>query len=219
MRKLIPIFALLAIVWGTGTGRALDLTLDSPTVNAGSQVTINVIWSSTTALNYLSTEFIVTAVGGAAAGEVTFANTPIDATTGTPALPNLNATNYLFYGDSDDYISLSGSNPASVYTTNWAYDTYNMSDSTNSGTDYTQDGTRLWTVLTLNTTGLAAGQYQIISGSSAFDTTAQTGQTPTLAGGLITVNAVVPEPSTWLLAALATGTMAVMNRRRKKLED
>ena len=117
MRKFLPILALLAIMGSAGTSRALDLTLDSPSVNAGSQVTVNVIWSSTTALKYLSTEFIITAVGGAPTGEVTFANTPIDATTGTPAMPDLNAANYVFSGDSDDFITLSGNNPASVFTT------------------------------------------------------------------------------------------------------
>ena len=216
MRKFLPILALLAIMGSAGTSRALDLTLDSPSVNAGSQVTINVIWSSTTALKYLSTEFIITAVGGAPTGEVTFANTPIDATTGTPAMPDLNAANYVFSGDSDDFITLSGNNPASVFTTNWAYDTYNMSDSTNSGNDYAQDGTRLWTVLTINTTGLASGQYQITAGNSVFDTTALAGQTPSISGGLITVNA-VPEPSTYALAAIATTALAGLARRRKNV--
>lgn len=214
MRKFLPILALLAIIGSAGTSRALDLTLDSPSVNAGSQVTINVIWSSTTALKYLSTEFIITAVGGAPTGAVTFANTPIDASTGTPAMPSLNATNYVFYGDSDDFISLPSSNPASVYTTNWAYDTYNMSDSTNTGNDYAQNGTRVWTVLTLNTSGLASGKYQITSGSSVFDTTAQAGQTPTIGGGLITINSVVPEPSTYAFAAIASVFMAGITRRR-----
>ena len=53
MRKPIPILI----------ARAVDLTLDNPTTTAGSTVAINVTWTGP-ALNYLSTEFIITALSG-----------------------------------------------------------------------------------------------------------------------------------------------------------
>ncbi|RLT12999.1 MAG: PEP-CTERM sorting domain-containing protein, partial [Planctomycetota bacterium] len=48
-------------------------------------------------------------------------------------------------------------------------------------------------------------------------TTIGAGPSPTITGGLITVNAApVPEPSTWALAAIATATLAALARRRQR---
>ncbi|MCY2932656.1 MAG: hypothetical protein NT172_00685, partial [Planctomycetota bacterium] len=60
MRKPIPILIALAILGLSQRAQAVDLTLDSPTTNAGTTVAINVLWTGPL-LNYLSTEFIITA--------------------------------------------------------------------------------------------------------------------------------------------------------------
>jgi len=205
---IIAAFAALAL---SDQARAVDLTIESKTVNAGSTASLNVVWSSTTALDYLTTEFIITALGSAASGQVTYTTTG-----GAPPVPPLSNTNYVFYNDSDDLISLPTSNPASVLQTNWAADTYNFADSTNSATDYAQNGSRLWTILNLNISSLASGSYQITLGSSKYTNAANQspGLTPTMTGGLITVTA-VPEPSTVVMVAIATGAVAILARRRK----
>jgi len=205
---IIAAFAALAL---SDQARAVDLTIESKTVNAGSTASLNVVWSSTTALDYLTTEFIITALGSAASGQVTYTTTG-----GAPPVPPLSNTNYVFYNDSDDLISLPTSNPASVLQTNWAADTYNFADSTNSATDYAQNGSRLWTILNLNISSLASGSYQITLGSSVYTNAANQspGLTPTMTGGLITVTA-VPEPSTVVMVAIATGAVAILARRRK----
>jgi len=210
----------LAVLCTTSLGhwaRAVDqLTLDNVNVNPGATVSMTVIWSSTEAIDYLTTMFIITPVASAPAGEVFFANTAINATTGTPAVPPLSNGNYVFSGDSDDLISLSGSNPASVSTTNTPYDTYIFADSTYSATDYAQSGLRLWTMLQIDASALASGTYQITLGSSQYTNAANpSGLTPTMTGGLITINQ-VPEPGTWALAALAAGAIACTTRRRKR---
>ena len=211
MRKPIPILVALAIMGLSQRAPAVDLTLDSPTTTAGSTVAINVTWTGP-ALNYLTTEFIITALSGAPAGEVSFSS-PV-------ATPPLSQPDYVFYNDSYDLIKLPTSNPASIYLSNWANDTYNFSDSTNSTNNVTPvTGTNVWTILNLTITGLASGQYQITLGSSDYadSSTIGTGPTPTMTGGLITVNAApVPEPSTWALAAIATAALAALARRRQR---
>ena len=211
MRKPIPILIALAIMGLSQRAQAVDLTLDSPTTTAGSTVAINVMWTGPV-LNFLTTEFIITAVSGAPAGEVSFIS-PV-------ATPPLSQSTYVFFGDSSDLINSPSINPASISTTNWANDTYNFSDSTDSTNNVTPgSGTNLWTILNLTITSLAAGQYQITLGSSEYTNSATTGTgpTPTITGGLITVNAApVPEPSTWALAAIATAALATLARRRQR---
>ena len=211
MRKPIPILIALAIMGLSQRAQAVDLTLDSPTTTAGSTVAINVMWTGPV-LNFLTTEFIITAVSGAPAGEVSF-STPV-------ATPPLGQSTYVFFGDSSDLINSPSINPASISTTNWANDTYNFSDSTDSTNNVTPgSGTNLWTILNLTITSLAAGQYQITLGSSEYTNSATTGTgpTPTITGGLITVNAApVPEPSTWALAVIATAALASLARRRQR---
>ena len=211
MRKQIPILIALAMAGLSQRAQAVDLTLDSPTTTAGSTVAINVMWTGPV-LNFLTTEFIITAVSGAPAGEVSFSS-PV-------ATPPLGQSDYVFFGDSFDLINAPTNNPVTIYQSSWANDTYNFADNTNSTNDVTPgSGSNLWTILNLTITSLAAGQYQITLGSSEYtdSTTTGTGPSPTMTGGLITVNAApVPEPSTWALAAIATAALATLARRRQR---
>ena len=211
MRKTIPILIALAIMGLSQRAQAVDLTLDSPTTTAGSTVAINVLWTGPV-LNFLTTEVIITAVSGATAGEASFSS-PV-------ATPPLSLSTYVFYNDSSDLINGPLINPASISTNNWANDTYNFADSTDTTNNVTPTaGSNLWTILNLNITILAAGQYQITLGNSEYTNSATTGTgpTPTITGGLITVNAApVPEPSTWALAVIATATLATLARRRQR---
>ena len=209
MRNPIPILVALAIMGLSQRARAVDLTLDNPTTTAGTTVAINVLWTGPV-LNYLTTEFIITAVSGAPAGEVSFIS-PV-------ATPPLSQSTYVFFGDSSDLINGPSINPASISTTNWANDTYNFSDSTNSTSNVTPGaGTNVWTILNLTITGLASGTYQITLGSSEYtnSSTIGTGPAPSMTGGLITINA-VPEPSTWALAAIGATALAALARRRQR---
>ena len=210
MRKPIPILIALAIMGLSQRASAAELTLDSPTTNAGTTVAINVMWTGPK-LNYLTTEFIITAISGAPSGEVSFSS-PV-------ATPPLGQSDYVFSNDSFDLINSPTSNPASIYLSTWTNDTYNFSDSTNSGNDVTPgSGTNLWTILNLTISGAASGQYQISLGSSSEytdSTTIGAGPSPTITGGLITINA-VPEPGTWALAVIATATLATLARRRQR---
>ena len=213
MRKPIPILIAVAILGLSQRAQAVDLTLDSPTTTAGSTVAINVLWTGPV-LNFLTTEFIITAVSGATAGEASFSS-PV-------ATPPLSLSTYVFYNDSSDLINGPLINPASISTNNWANDTYNFADSTDSTNNVSPgSGTNMWTILNLTITGLASGQYQITLGNSEYTNSATpigtTGPTPTITGGLITVNAApVPEPSTWALAAIATAALATLARRRQR---
>ena len=231
MRKLIAILSVLAILGMPKASQAVDikLTLEDKTVYAGTTVAVKVTWTSTTPLNYLSTAFVLTAVGAAPTGEVTFTNTPGtpinpgDPAFGEPAFAPINDPTYVFYSNSSDFIVAPTSNPASVTTTNWDYDTYNIADSTNDGADVspTATGKDLWTILNLTISNLADGQYQLTLGSSDYNNIALgTGAPLTnadISGGLITVNvAPVPEPSTWALAVIATATLASLARRSQR---
>jgi hypothetical protein len=229
MRKLIAILSVLAVLGMSKASQAVDikLTLEDKTVFAGTTVAVKVSWTSTTPLNFLSTEFILTAVGSATAGEVTFTNTPGtpaagDPAFGAPAFAPINDSTYVFFGNSSDFINAPTSNPASVTSTNWDYDTYIFADSTNDGADVSPTSpNNMWTILNLTISNLADGQYQITLGSSDYNNIALgTGAPLTssdIAGGLITVNtAPVPEPSTIAMGAIASGAILILARRRKQ---
>lgn len=214
MKKLYAILAALALLSQQATTQAfVDIVVDDITVNAGEQsLALNVTWATTTALDYLTTEFIITAIGSSPDGEVAFSTTA----SGPPMPPTSNPL-YVFYNNSDDFINLPLSNPATVYQTMWANDTYNFADSTADSADQAQDGTRLWTILNIELSALAAGSYQITLGNSSYTNAANPGGlTPTMSGGLITVNT-VPEPAAWALAAFASAALALSARRRKTL--
>jgi len=230
MRKLIAILSVLAVLGMSKASQAVDikLTLEDKTVFAGTTVAVKVSWTSTTPLNFLSTEFILTAVGSATAGEVTFTNTPGtpaagDPAFGAPAFAPINDSTYVFFGNSSDFINAPTSNPASVTSTNWNYDTYIIADSTNNGADVSPTSpNNMWTILNLTISNLADGQYQITLGNSDYSNIALgiTGAPLTssdIAGGLITVNtAPVPEPSTIAMGAIASGAILILARRRKQ---
>ena len=231
MRKLIAILSVLAILGMPKASQAVDikLTLEDKTVSAGTTVAVKVTWTSTTPLKYLSTAFVLTAVGAAPTGEVTFTNTPGtplnpgDPAFGEPAFAPINDPTYVFYGNSSDFDVAPSSNPASVTTTNWDYDTYNLADSTKNGADVTPTSpNNLWTILNLTISNLANGQYQLTLGSSDYNNFALGGtgaplSNADISGGLITVNAApVPEPSTIAMGAIASGAMLILARRRKK---
>jgi hypothetical protein len=229
MRKLIAILSVLAVLGMSKASQAVDiLTLENKTVNAGTTVAVKVSWTSTTPLNFLSTEFILTAVGSATAGEVTFTNTPGtpaagDPAFGAPAFAPINDPTYVFHGNSSDFINAPTSNPASVTSTNWDYDTYIFADSTNNGADVSPTSpNNMWTILNLTISNLADGQYQITLGNSdysniALGTTGAPLTSSNIAGGLITVNtAPVPEPSTIAMGAIASGAILILARRRKQ---
>ena len=230
MRKLIAILSVLAVLGMSKASQAVDikLTLEDKTVFAGTTVAVKVSWTSTTPLNFLSTEFILTAVGSATAGEVTFTNTPGtpaagDPAFGAPAFAPINDSTYVFFGNSSDLINAPTSNPASVTSTNWNYDTYIFADSTNNGADVSPTSpNNMWTILNLTISNLADGQYQITLGNSdysniALGTTGAPLTSSDIAGGLITVNtAPVPEPSTIAMGAIASGAILILARRRKQ---
>jgi len=230
MRKLIAILSVLAVLGMSKASQAVDikLTLEDKTVFAGTTVAVKVSWTSTTPLNFLSTEFILTAVGSATAGEVTFTNTPGtpaagDPAFGAPAFAPINDSTYVFFGNSSDFINAPTSNPASVTSTNWDYDTYIFADSTNNGADVSPTSpNNMWTILNLTISSLAVGQYQITLGNSdysniALGTTGAPLTSSDIAGGLITVNtAPVPEPSTIAMGAIASGAILILARRRKQ---
>jgi hypothetical protein len=221
MRKLIAILSVVAVLGMSKSSQAVDikLTLEDQSVNAGTTVAVKVRWTSTSPLNALSSQFILTAVGSSPAGEVTFTNTPADSTTGAPVYPPFNQSDYVFFGNSSDFIVDSENNPASVSTTNWNYDTYDFADSTDSGADVSPTApNNLWTILNLTISSSATGSYQLTLGSSDFNnTTIGTGQVLTasdMTGGLITINP-VPEPSTVALGVIASGVVVMMARRRR----
>ena len=195
------------------------LTAENLTVNVGQNGTLNVTWSSTQALNYLNTQFVLRAVTGSTAGAV------FTQTAGVPPMPPITDSNYLFAGDS--YAAFMGNNPASVSMDAWANDSYFLTDATNNGGDYAQNGSRLWT--TLDVTGVTAGTYQLRLLSSDYDYSSTVGNAipltdSDLSGGLITVNgssppAGVPEPTAFLLglSALAFAGRKARRAMRRQL--
>jgi hypothetical protein len=188
------------------------------TVAVGSSGTVNVLWSSNQTLSFLNTQFVLRAVTGTTGGAVfTATSTPTEPLLFAP----INDSNYVFSGDSFAYTNAPSVNPASVAQDAWAGDSYIFSDTTNSGFDAIQSGSKLWT--TFSITGVSAGTYQLRLLSSEYEYAAIAG-TPialtdsNLTGGLITVTggAAVPEPSTLLIGATVIGWVA-RNRRRSRI--
>jgi hypothetical protein len=218
------LFGLLIWSWifcvGPQAQAAVMMTATNLTMNAGQSGQITVSWSSTSALSYLSTEFILTPVTGPSAG-VSFK--------ATVAVPDWTG-NYLFFGDSfaedfyNDPANAPAGNPASVYTTNWSNDSYLYVDSSLSGNDVAQDGTRRWVVLDIESISGISGTFQLSFGSSEYEYSAIAGSPVSLtnaelSGGLITINnaggggGVVPEPTSCVMfgGLIVAG---FLNRRR-----
>ena len=190
-------------------------TADNVTIQAGGSGQVTVRWTSTQSLNYLVTGFVLEKISGDDQAVSYIADG-----LGNPAMPPLSATDYLFAGNSFAASLLPG-NPASVSQTNYAADTYIMSDATLDSLDYAQDGTRVWTVLNLMAGAGKSGVYHLVFQASEYDF-ASTGGNPVglnaldLDGGIITIQnpSVVPEPSGFVLGL--TGCMAMFWRLRKR---
>lgn len=191
------------------------LSAGNLTVAAGSSGTIDVTWSSTQALTMLNTQFILRAVTGVSGGAVF----TVDGG-GDPAVPPLSDANYVFYGDSFALSLSPFTNPASVSQDTWAGDSYTFADSSFNNLDNIQNGTRLWTTLTI--TGVVPGTYQLELGSSDYENLSSGGPVSLIAtdltGGLITVTggAAVPEPSSLLVGASILGLVVRQSRKCRK---
>ena len=202
---------------GWPSAQAGLVTAGGMTVASGSSGTLNVVWSSTQSLNFLNTQFVLRSVTGASGGAVFTVNG-----SGDPPFPPLTDSNYVFFNDSFDFINAPSVNPASVTTTTWAGDSYIFADSTNSGLNAIQNGSRLWT--TLEITGVTPGTYQLHLLSSEYDYS-ETAGTPValtdadLTGGLITVIAsAVPEidpAGLCSVAAILVGALGLVVGRRR----
>ena len=212
------VFAICFLFSGLRSVDAGLLAAGDLTVAVGSSGTVNVLWSSNQTLSFLNTQFVLRAVTGTTGGAVfTATSTPTEPLLFAP----INDSNYVFFGDSFAYTTDPSVNPASVAQDAWAGDSYIFSDTTNSGFDAIQSGSKLWT--TFSITGVSAGTYQLRLLSSDYDYTANTGLNieltdSDLTGGLITVTggAAVPEPSTLLIGATVIGWVA-RNRRRSRI--
>jgi hypothetical protein len=211
--------SMVCLLASTSSGySAVFMSATNETINAGQTGSVTVTWTSTQAINYLQTEFILTAVTGPNAG-LSF--------TSPPALPTWTG-NYVFAGVSfaENFYTttINATNPASVSTTNWVDDTYNYNDATLSGNDFAQDGTRYWLVLNLTAAAGVSGTYQLTFGSSEYDYSGSAGPTAllssNLSGGLITINGgggggAIPEPASGLVLAglLAAGGLSRVRRK------
>lgn len=212
------VFAVCFLFSGLRSVDAGLLAAGDLTVAVGSSGTVNVLWSSNQTLSYLNTQFVLRAVTGTTGGAVfTATSTPTEPLLFAP----INDSNYVFSGDSFAYTGAPSVNPASVAQDAWAGDSYIFSDTTNSGLDAIQTGSKLWT--TFSITGVSAGTYQLRLLSSEYEYTAIAGAAialtdSDLTGGLITVTggAAVPEPSTLLIGATVIGWVA-RNRRRSRI--
>lgn len=205
--------ALLAFALGTfeacaGNGRALEITIDNVSFKEGQTAQLQVVWSSTTSLLDLTTQFQIKPVTGPTAGPA--GGVKFSVTSGAPPVPPLTNPNYVFYGDSFALKNFPSSNPASVTSTAWTNDTYNFADGTDSNAPYPQDGTRLWTILNIQADYGILGDYsiQMITGDY------NTNQPATMGGGLITIT---PEPGTWAMGAIAlTLAIFILNANGKQ---
>ena len=212
------VLSMVCLLATTSSGyAAVFMSATNETINAGQTGAVTVTWISTQAINYLQTEFILTAVTGPSAG-LSF--------TSPPALPTWTG-NYVFAGDSfaENFYTttINATNPASVSTTNWTDDTYNYNDTTLSRNDFAQDGTRFWLVLNLTAAAGVSGTYRLTFGSSEYDHSGTSGGAialTSLSGGLITINGgggggAVPEPASGLVLAglLAAGGLSRVRRK------
>lgn len=213
---------ILAVVLCTvGAEAGVVISIANQTVNANSTFSVDVFalgTAGTGGANYFSLEFQVSSLTGSnpgVSGQLTYV---------TPAgSPNFSNTNYLFYGDSDAETTWAGGagTPSwSVSTTGWTDDTYILTDMTTSLNDASLLTSRYVATLNFSVGASAAGEYQIILGSSEFDVDSANpvGEVPVYPvmatgsnAGVFTVNggaAAVPEPgAAWIGGLLLTGVV------------
>jgi hypothetical protein len=224
---LVLLALLLGSALGTSSQRvtaASVLSATNVTINAGEEATISVRWTSTQPINFLNTAFVLIEDSGPIGG-VSFKSNGA----GFAFLPPpLNDPNYVFAGVSFAAMTAATvptSGLASVYLTNWDDDTLLWTDTTDSLSDATQNGNKLWISFTISSLPTTAGTYRIKFGSnSEYDNDANfSAGNPAFAltdadldGGLITVNAVsgaVPEPSMVVVGGIL---VAALGLRRYK---
>jgi hypothetical protein len=215
--RWIAILAFLVMSAGCSmvASAGIVLTADNVTIQAGETGQVTVRWTSTQSLNYLITGFVLEKISGddQAVSYIVDRN-------GEPDMPPLSDAVYLFAGRSSA-ADLLPDNPASVSETNYAADTYIMADDTSDSLDYSQDGTRVWTVLNLRAGAGKSGVYRLVFQSSEYDFESSGGRAvgldaTNLDGGIITIqySNVVPEPSSFVMGL--AGCMAMFWRHRKQ---
>lgn len=220
-------YALLALLFGSALGTssqrvtaAAVLSATNVTINAGEEATISVRWSSTLPINFLSTAFVLTQDSGPIGG-VSF---KLGGLASAFLHPPLNDPDYVFAGDSFAAVT-AGADPtsglASVYKTNWDDDTLLWTDATDSLSDATQNGNKLWIAFRISSLPTTAGTYRIKFGSnSEYDNDANSSAgnreftltDADLDGGWITVNAVsgaVPEPSMVVVGGILVAALGL----------
>ncbi|MFN5053777.1 MAG: hypothetical protein ACK5L2_19185 [Planctomyces sp.] len=225
--------AVAAVVLATACAEAgIILSIANQTVNAGSSFSVDVLAEATggtSGANSFVLDFQIVSLSGANPGVVGQVSHAVPA-----AVPNFSNPNYVFFGDSfADTLWAGGTGITSwsVSTINpaWNNDTYNMSDMTNSLTNATLLTSRYLATLYFDVTAAAAGEYQILLGSSEFDADDANpfGELPVFPvmasgsnAGIITVNGLtsVPEPGSAVFGALLLFAAAAWQRRRRLSE-
>lgn len=213
----------------TGAEAGIILSIANQTVNAGSSFSVDVLAEATGATsgaNSFALDFQIVSLSGANPGVVGQVAHAVPA-----AVPNFSNSNYVFSGDSlADTLWAGGTGITSwsVSTINpaWNNDTYNVTDMTNSGNNASLLTPRYLATLYFDVTAAAAGEYQILLGSSEFDADDANpfGELPVFPvmasgrnAGIITVNGLtsVPEPGSAVLGGLLlVGVFAWQRRRR-----
>lgn len=232
MRRVLGV--LLASMIGTVCAEAgIIVSIANQTVNASSTFSVDVFASGTGGTggaNTFALEFQVVAASGAnpgVAGQLSHKTVA-----GVPAgVPNFSNSNYLFYGDSFAeglWANGSGSPSWSVSQTAWADDTYIVSDAAISTNNSSLLSPRYLTTLYFTAGATAAGEYQVVLGSSEFDVDPAdpVGEVPVYPimatgsnAGVFTVNgagATVPEPGTAVVGGLLLAGVLAWRRRSRR---
>lgn len=219
----------IAVVFATACAEAgVIISIAKQTENSGSSFSVDVFavaTETTTAANYFTVDFQIASLSGAnpgVAGEVSQT---------TPAgIPTFSNPNYVFSGNSfaeTTWAGGTGSTSWSVSTIDpaWPNDTYNFTDATDDTAYASLTTCRYLATLYFNVTAAAAGEYQILLGSSEFDVIDSASGamtvTPVMArgsnAGIITVNGLssVPEPGSAVFGGLLLAGVAARRRRRR----
>lgn len=213
----------------TGAEAGIILSIANQTVNAGSSFSVDVFAEATggtSGANAFALDFQIVSLSGANPGVVGQVSHALPA-----AVPNFSNSNYVFSGDSlAEVLWAGGAGTASwsVSTINsaWNNDTYNVTDMTNSGNNKTLLTSRYLATLNFDVTAAAAGEYQILLGSSAFDADDANpfGELPVFPvmasgsnAGIITVNGLtsVPEPGSAVFGGIVLAGVFAWQRRRR----